>query len=29
MIQQAQALPATQQYLGLMLQIANTCHNYD
>ena len=28
MIQQAQALPATQEYLGLMLQIANTCHNY-
>jgi hemophore-related protein len=28
LIQQAKSLPAMQRYLGLMVQIANSCHRY-
>jgi hypothetical protein len=28
MAQQAQSLPGTQQYVGLVVQIADTCNNY-
>ncbi len=28
MAQQAQSLPGAQQYVGLIVQIANTCNNY-
>lgn len=28
MVQQAQRVPAVQQYSGLIMQVANTCNNY-
>ncbi|HME49872.1 hemophore-related protein [Mycobacterium sp.] len=28
MVQQANSIPAVQQYVGLAVQIANTCHDY-
>ena len=28
LIQQAKSLPAMQQYLGLMVQVADSCHRY-
>jgi hemophore-related protein len=28
MVQQAQGVPALQQYTGLIFQVANTCNNY-
>ena len=28
MAQQAQSIPAAQQYFGTVMQVANTCNNY-